>query len=224
MMQQFLVEVKSVYNVTHNVVKIVTEKPLYYNFWPGQATDISINKPGWSSKRNPFTFTSIPANDYLEFTIKVYPERKGVTNELLKLKKTDQLIIHDVYGAINYTGEGVFIAGGAGITPFMPIIRHLHTINEIGTNKLLFANKRKEDIIYEEELKSYFGKNFLNILSDEKLHGYDYGHIDAAYIKASSNGQNQFFYLCGPPSMLASIQVALEHLQVDPHSIIKEAF
>ncbi len=223
-MQQFVVEVKSVYNVTHNVIKIVTEKPMYYNFWPGQATDISINKRGWSTKRNPFSFTSIPANDYLEFTIKLYPERNGVTREMMKLKKADQLIIHDVYGEINYTGEGVFIAGGAGITPFMPIIRHLNTINELGANKLIFANKTKDDIIYEDELKSYFGKNFLNILSGEKLEGYDYGHIDAHYIEANSNGLERFFYLCGPPAMVAAIEIQLGHLQVDPCSIVKEAF
>ena len=223
-MQQFIVEVKSVHKVTHNVIKIVTDKPPYYNFWSGQATDVSINKPGWSSKRNPFTFTSIPADDYLEFTIKLYPKHDGVTNELRHLKKDDRLIIRDVYGAINYTGEGVFIAGGAGITPFMSIIRHLHTINELGANKLIFANKTKDDIIYEEELKSYFGKNFLNILSDEKLDGYDYGHIDATYIKAKSNGLDQFFYLCGPPPMVADVEMQLKALEVDPNSIVKEEF
>jgi len=223
-MHQFVVEVKSVDKVTHNVIKIVTEKPLYYNFWPGQATDISINKPGWSAKRKSFTFTSVPANDYLEFTIKVYPERKGVTNELLNLMKADQLIVHDVYGVINYAGEGIFIAGGAGITPFMAIIRQLHTINAIGSNKLIFANKTKEDIIYEDELKAYFGKNFLNILSDEKLDGYDYGHIDAAYIKANKDEINQFFYLCGPPPMVLAIEKHLYELQVEPNSIIKEEY
>jgi ferredoxin-NADP reductase len=223
-MQQFVVNVRSVYNVTHDVIKIVTEKPQYYNYWPGQATDISINKPGWSTKRNPFTFTSIPANDYLEFTIKIYPEHKGVTNELLNLKKGDQLIVHDVYGAINYTGDGVFIAGGAGITPFMPIFRHLHTINELGNNKLIFANKTKADIIYEEELQNYFGEKFVNILSDEKLDGYDYGHIDAAYIQANGGGVNQFFYVCGPPSMIAAIEMQLNKLHVDTNSIVLESF
>jgi len=221
-MQQFVVDVKSVYNVTHNVLKIITEKPLYYSYWPGQATHISINKRGWSSKRNPFTFTSIPVDDYLEFTIKIYPEHNGVTNELLRLKKDDQLILHDVYGAINYVGEGIFIAGGAGITPFMPIIRHLYSINQIGDNKLIFANKTENDIIYEAELRSYFGKNFLNILSEKKLDGYDHGHIDAAYIKANISGPNQFFYVCGPPAMVADIGAQLQYLQVDANSIIKE--
>lgn len=223
-MHPFIVGIKSVDNVTHNVLKIVTEKPLYYHFWPGQATDVSINKPGWKYKKNPFTFTSIPANDYLEFTVKIYPNHHGVTNELLQLKKHDELIIHDVYGTINFTGEGVFIAGGAGITPFLPIIRYLHVINEIGNNKLIFANKKKKDIIYENELRSYFGKNFFNILSEEKFDGYDHGHIDENYIKANSGGLEQFFYLCGPPAMQTAIEAQLHNLKVDPTSIVKEVF
>ena len=66
--------------------QIVTEKPEEYNFTPGQATEVSINKPDWNEKKNPFTFTCLPENDFLEFSIKTYPAHKGVTNELLKLK------------------------------------------------------------------------------------------------------------------------------------------
>jgi predicted ferric reductase len=40
-----------------------------------------------------------------------------------KLKHGDELIIRDVWGAIEYKGEGVFIAGGAGVTPFIAILR-----------------------------------------------------------------------------------------------------
>jgi ferredoxin-NADP reductase len=52
---------------------------------------------------------------YLEFIIKIYDSNDGVTRELGKLKQGDELLIHDVWGAIEYKGEGVFIAGGAGI-------------------------------------------------------------------------------------------------------------
>jgi ferredoxin-NADP reductase len=124
-MKQYTVEVTSVGNVTHNVLKITTKKPEQYAFTSGQATEVSINKSGWKSKKRPFTFTCLPVDDYLEFTIKTYPTHKGVTDQLLKLKKGDTLILHDVFGAIRYKGEGVFIAGGAGITPFISIFRYL---------------------------------------------------------------------------------------------------
>lgn len=116
--------------ITHDVVKIVTEKPVGYRFNPGQATEIAINKTGWKEEKRPFTFTSLPGDDYLEFTIKTYPAHKGVTNELLKLKKNHELILHDVFGAISYKDEGIFIAGGAGVTPFISIFRHLKKNNK----------------------------------------------------------------------------------------------
>ena len=99
-MEQHIVKIKSISHVTHDVLKIVTEKPQKFNFAPGQATEVSINISEWKNEKRPFTFTSLPENDYLEFTIKTYPLKKGVTNELLQLKMNDELIIHDVFGAI----------------------------------------------------------------------------------------------------------------------------
>jgi len=155
--------------------QIVTKKPEEYNFTPGQATEVSINKPNWKEKKNPFTFTCLPEDDFLEFSIKIYPEHKGVTNELLKLKKDDELILHEAFGAISYKGEGVFIAGGSGVTPFIAIFRNLHKKNGISNNKLIFANKMKADILLEHEFTDLLGKNFINILSDEKAEGYANG-------------------------------------------------
>src|SRR6185503_12929638 len=139
---------------------------------PGQATEVAINKNGWREEKRPFTFTSLPMHSYLEFTIKTYRERKGVTKELLNLKKNDELILHEVFGAISYKGEGVFIAGGAGVTPFISIFRHLQANGNIGSNVLVFANKTKKDIILEQEFKNLLGDAFINILSDEKIEGY----------------------------------------------------
>lgn len=223
-MQQHIVKIETIDKVTHDVLKIVTEKPKKYAFTPGQATEISINKNGWKNKKNPFTFTCLPEDNYLEFTIKTYPSHKGVTNQLLHLKINDELILHEVFGAINYKGEGVFIAGGAGVTPFISIFRNLESENKIGNNKLIFANKTKDDIILEDELKKLLGTNFINILSDEKVDGYANGQITKDFIKANCGGTNKLFYLCGPPPMMEAIEKQLADLNVDNKSIVKEAF
>jgi ferredoxin-NADP reductase len=167
MMKQHNIRIKSIQHITPDVIQIVTEKPVNYTFIPGQATELSINKIGWQNDKRPFTFTSLPDNDYLQFTIKTYPTHKGITNEMLKLEVGDELILDEVFGAISYKGEGVFIAGGAGITPFISIFRHLHLINKIGNNKLIFANKTKDDIILADEFESLLGANFINILSED---------------------------------------------------------
>ncbi|HET9430921.1 MAG TPA: FAD-binding oxidoreductase, partial [Chitinophagaceae bacterium] len=124
-MESHIVQIRSIGSVTHDVLKVKIDKPDNYKFTPGQATEVAINKEGWREQKRPFTFTSLPDEEFLEFTIKTYPSHKGVTNELLSLKPGDELILHDVWGAISYKGEGIFIAGGAGITPFLSIFRFL---------------------------------------------------------------------------------------------------
>jgi len=221
-MKQHLTKIKSIQHITHDVLQIVTAKPPQYNFTPGQATEVAINKEGWKDKKRPFTFTCLPVDDFLQFTIKTYPLHKGVTNEFLQLKKDDELILHDVFGAISYKGEGLFIAGGAGVTPFISIFRDLQSKNEIGDNKLIFANKTKDDIILAQEFKSLLGDNFINILSDEKTDEYAYGQITESFLNANIVCIDRQFYVCGPPPMMEAVQKQLSNLGIDKNSITVE--
>lgn len=223
-MNQHFVKIKSIQNITHDVLQIVTEKPQQYKFTPGQATEVAINKKDWLNEKRPFTFTNLPNNDYLEFTIKTYPSHDGVTNELLKLKRDDELILHEVFGSIGYKAEGVFIAGGAGITPFISIFRYLESKKETGDNKLIFANKTKEDIILAQEFENILGNNFINILSNEKVNGYAHGQITEDFLKPHIKSSIKNIYVCGPPPMMEAIEKQLKNLNVDEEHIIKEEF
>jgi ferredoxin-NADP reductase len=165
---------------------------------PGQATEVAINKPDWTQEKRPFTFTNLPDEDHLEFTIKTYSERKGITHELFKLSEGDELILHEVWGSILYKGKGVFLAGGAGITPFISIIRHLENNKEIAEHLLIFANKTHEDIIMEDEFNSLLNGSFVNILSDEKAEGYFHGMITQDFLQEHIDNFDRKFYVCGP--------------------------
>ncbi|MGO3184251.1 MAG: flavodoxin reductase [Aequorivita sp.] len=218
------VKIKSIKHVTHDVLQIVTEKPFGADFTPGQATEIFIDKEGWQNEGRPFTFTCLPKDDHLEFTIKTYPERKGVTNELLSLKAGDNLIVNDIFGAIEYKGDGTFIAGGAGVTPFISIFRDLKEKRKLGINKLIFANKTQGDIILKEEFTEMLGDNFINILSNEKTDNYAYGRISEDFLKENNGPSGSYFYLCGPPPMMDAIEKQLADLKVPADKIVKEAF
>src|SRR5690349_14934695 len=151
------VKIISAEYVTHNVKQFRVERPADYAFVPGQATEVSVNLPGWTDRKSPFTFTALSDKPYLEFTVKIYPERHGVTDQLSNLRPGDELLIRDVWGAIEYKGPGYFIAGGAGITPFLAILRMLKATNQVADNELFFSNRRDEDIILGSELKSIMG-------------------------------------------------------------------
>lgn len=217
------VKIISIGHITHDVLQIFTERPEGLEFRPGQAVDVSINREGWQNEKRPFTFTSLPDDNFLQFTIKTYPSRRGVTNELLQLRKNDELILGDVFGAIEYRGEGYFIAGGAGITPFISIFRYLRSKNAIGGNKIIYANKTRDDIILKYEFHFYLQNNFINILSDEKADGYEHGFISGDFLKEHIDDFKKNFYLCGPPPMMDAVEKILADLQVDESLIIKEA-
>ncbi|HRO46986.1 flavodoxin reductase [Agriterribacter sp.] len=218
------VKIIAIEHLTHDVLKIVAEKPASINYQPGQAVDISISKQNWEQELRAFTFTSLPDDEYIEFTIKTYSSRNGVTAQLLSLNKGDEMLIHDVFGDITYKGEGIFIAGGAGVTPFIAILKQLKKEDKVGNNKLIFANKTKADIILEDQFRQLLGNNFINILSDEKIANYEHGFISADLIKKHTNEHSQYFYLCGPEPMMQVVEKHLSSLGIADSFIVKEAF
>ncbi len=217
-----IIKILETENVTHDVRRYKCEKPAGYHFVPGQATEVSINKPAWKDEKRPFTFTCLPDVPYLEFTIKSYTDHAGVTNELYKLQKNDELIIGDSWGAIEYKGPGYFLAGGAGITPFIAILRKLAQDNKIQGNKLFFYNKTTNDIILKDELTNILGESAIYIVTAEKTDQYYSGYIDEEYLKKNITDLNKHFYVCGPPAMVESISTILNKLGAKADSVVFE--
>ena len=222
MHEEHIVRITKVEAVTHDVKRFQFEKPSGYQFHAGQATEVAINKEGWKDERRPFTFTSLNQDPYLEFTIKIYKDHDGVTNQLDKLRVGDQLIIHDVWGAIEYKGPGYFIAGGAGITPFIAILRQLTNDKMIGDNILFFSNKTEKDIILHDELSSVMGNNAIYIITDEKTSKYLNGFINEEFLKKNINDFSRRFYVCGPPKMVEALNETLVKLGASPESVVFE--
>lgn len=222
--EQHIVQILSAEYIAHNVRRFKLSKPDGYTFKPGQATEISINKDGWMNERRPFTFTGLEEWDHLEFTIKIYSDHDGVTNQLGEIRPGEELIVHDVFGTITYKGEGVFIAGGAGLTPFIAILRRLQKDEKLGKNVLLFSNRKEEDIILKNELQVMLGNKFFNTLTQENDPLYDHGKIDAGYIKSKVKDFDQYFYVCGPDPMVASLKDILLGLHVKAEKIVIEEF
>jgi ferredoxin-NADP reductase len=221
-MKKHIVRILESFFITHDVKSFIVERPENYEFKPGQATEVAINKDGWRDEKRPFTFTNLPGDDFLQFIIKSYPDHREVTNEMQFLKNDDELIIHDVFGTILFQGRGTFIAGGAGITPFISIFRNLQKEEKLLGNRLIFANKTKRDIILKKELEGLFGKEFINILSEEKVKGYYQGMITKEFLKKNITGHTGKFYVCGPPPMNEAVIGQLAELGIPETSIIKE--
>lgn len=219
---EHVIRIQSIIPLTHDVRSYRCEKPADYHFTPGQATEVSINKEEWKEEKRPFTFTSLNEDPYLEFTIKSYHDHEGVTNQLGKLQVGDELIVRDIWGAIEYKGPGYFIAGGAGITPFIAILRELFKNGEMKGNHLFFSNKTDSDIILEEEFKKMLGENAIHVITDEEKTQHNKGFINEQFLKENVKEFNKKFYVCGPPKMVEAMKEQLNHLGASTESIVFE--
>jgi ferredoxin-NADP reductase len=217
-----IVKITSITPITHNVRQYNIEKPKGFRFEPGQATDVSINEPQWKDELRPFTFTCLNSDPYLQFTIKSYNDHDGVTNRLGKLEVGDELIIRDVWGAITYKGPGYFIAGGAGITPFIAILRQLHKDGKLAGNTLFFSNKTDKDIILKDELEGMLVDNVHFNITGHADSKYDQRKIDADFLKAEITDFSKHFYVCGPDKMVAEISKTLEKLGAKADEVVFE--
>ncbi|MEH6764270.1 MAG: FAD-binding oxidoreductase [Aequorivita antarctica] len=206
--------------ITHNVKRFVLEKPSGFEYTPGQSAQISIDQKGWEDQIRPFTFTSLQHWDHLEFIIKIYEDHKGVTSQLGKINAGAELLLHEVYGTIQYKGPGIFIAGGTGITPFIAIFRALFESGNLRNLALLYSNKTKEDIILHDELTKMLGPAYRNVFTQEGVIGFRERRIDRKFLIETIGDFNSRFYVCGPQKFTEEICDALISLGADPEYLI----
>nr|WP_294936419.1 FAD-binding oxidoreductase [uncultured Flavobacterium sp.] len=221
-MKEHVVKVLQSRFITHDVKSFVVEKPDGYNFVPGQGTEVSINDPKWKGELRPFTFTSLADSRYLEFMIKIYKNHHGLTNELGRVNAGDELIIHDVFGTINYKGPGVFIAAGSGITPFISIFRQLYKENKLRGNRLIYVNKTSEDVIMGDELRKMLKTDFINLYTREQVVGFAGRRIDRKFLIQNIRDFSQNFYVCGPSDFVKLITDLLLEMGATANAIVIE--
>jgi len=220
-MEKHIVKVLKTEFIIHNVKRFEVGKPAGYTFIPGQATDVSINKPGLEDELRPFTFTGTNDQDHLEFTIKIYPSHDGVTAKLLDVKEGDELIIHDVWGAIHYKGPGLFLAGGAGVTPFVAIFREQMRHGDLSGSTLFFANRKENDIFLQDEFRQLLGENYIDVLS-EAIPPREPSFIEMKMLKEEVLKGTNLFYICGPDKFIEIMVENLMSLGVRKSQIVIE--
>jgi len=203
--------------ISQNIFEIKTTKPKNFNYHSGQAVFIE-----YKNLKKPFTMTSIPKEKFLNFTIKIYDNHNGFTKNLRDLNINDKLIISNPFGSINYKGEGIFIAGGTGVTPFLSIFKDIDEKNSVSNNtkdntennihklksKLIYSSKYENEIIKREYLIERFQENYEEIITSKEK-------------RIKKNLNNNYYYVCGPNLFTQTIIKTLKELGIDDNRIIK---
>ncbi len=209
--------------VTHDTYHLVFEKPEGFDFEPGQAVDLALDRDDWREEKRPFTFTSLPEEDDLEFVIKSYPDHDGMTKEIPGLSPGNTVLIGEPWGAIADKGPGWFIAGGAGVTPFIAILKK--RLKEHGTlegSTLIFSNRAERDIILREAFEGMPGLTCVFIVTEEAESPLFASRIGPAMLAEHVTPGKGHCYICGPDAMVNDIAAALMEIGVPEGDIVTE--
>lgn len=214
---------KKIEPVTHDTHHLVFDRPEGFDYSPGQGVELHLLKDGWENKGRPFTPITLPHEPDLEFIIKSYPDHKGVTEQIGRMKPGDEVEMKGPFGAISDQGPGVFIAGGAGVTPMIAVLRkRLHDHGTLSGSTLVFANKTEADIIWRDRFEAMEGLATAFVV-DEPGASVPRQRLDRDYLRRFVKADSRC-YLCGPPPMMRAVSEALHDLGVADAQIVKEEF
>jgi ferredoxin-NADP reductase len=208
--------------VTHDTHHLIFDRPDGFEFEAGQAIEMKLQKDGWRDEGRPFTPVSLPGEAALEFVIKSYPDHDGVTEQIGKMQPGDEVTIEGPFGDIRDKGPGVFIAGGAGITPIIALLRkRLNDSGDLSGSTLVFSNRTEADIIWRDKLSAMPGLTVAYVVTEEPGETVPKRTLDRDYLRQFIEPGTRC-YLCGPPPMMDAVQSELAALGVKPGDLIAD--
>ncbi|MBD3210844.1 hypothetical protein GF318_05675 [Candidatus Micrarchaeota archaeon] len=189
-----------------------------------------LDEQGNTVVKRPYSIASSPDMPYLEFCIKLVGGE--LTGRLEKLEQGGVVGIgrpggHMTYGEEERSG---FIAGGTGISPIISMLRHIAAQGKKGDFIFFYSARRKENILYHEELKRLQQKNpsirvLVTLTREERQWGGLTGRLCKVIIEKYAENAGQYrWYLCGPTGMIKAMKNCLVELGTGPSSIRMEGW
>lgn len=206
-------------------------------FRAGQYVSIILEINGVTISR-PYSISSSPydASRKGEIAVTVKIVKNGfVSNWMHKnLKVGSKLIISQPEGEFYYDNirdpkNIVAISGGSGITPFLSMARAIIEGSEDFNLIILNGNRKRKNILFHDEFidleKKSKGKiKVINVLSEEKIKGYEHGFINLSIIKKYIPTNEDFsIWMCGPKQMYKFVMKEIIPLRLKRKNIRVEA-
>jgi predicted ferric reductase len=202
-------------------------------FSPGQFAWLILRASPFRAKEHPFSFSgSAAAAGALQFTIK---ELGDFTRTIGDVKPGELAYVDGPHGVFtpdwHTTALGfVFVAGGIGIAPIMSMLRTLADRGDQRPLRLIYGNRRWEDVVFREELNALRRRLNLvvvHVIQEPPVNWTGVqGILDEPVMRSalSEKALSSVFFLCGPKPMSESVQHSLRQMGVPLHRIHCELF
>jgi ferredoxin-NADP reductase/nitrite reductase/ring-hydroxylating ferredoxin subunit len=193
-----------------------------------------------------FTISSSPTENFIMLSTRIRdsPYKKKLSTlsngTIVKVRGPEgQFVLHQDYSKL-----AVFLSGGIGVTPFRSMLKYV-TDNQLPLKIIMFdSNRDRNNILFKKEFDEWSNINknlkIIYTISEQKTDRSssslstvndwkgEYGRIDKAMILKYVDDKtlkNSIIYICGPPSMLKSMQSLIqEELEIPKEQIITEEF
>lgn len=222
-------------NIANNVIQFAFEKPMDFNFVPGQYGGFTLINPAEvdpSGITRRFSILSTPTDNELNIAIRM---QSSVYKRTLNNLKTGEeikfagpsgnFVLHQ-----NEDIPAVLIAGGIGITPFYSMIKHTLQQNINRKIYLFYGNRTPEDAAFLDELESLSltHSNFIFIPVMEQTNSPwqgEIGYITYTLLKKYlPNINDVIYYICGSPAMVTALQETIMEMGIDANAVKVEDF
>jgi predicted ferric reductase len=214
----------------------VTVKPEGHRglaFSPGQFAWLTIGLSPFRAKEHPFSISSSAVNaGMLEFTIK---ELGDYTRTIGNVKVGTLAYVdgpHGVFTTDHYRDAPgfVFIAGGIGIAPIMSMLRTLADRGDRRPVRLIYGNRKWEDVVFREELQilsSQLDLTLIHVLQEPPANWSGLrGVLSEGVVRTALEGValEAEYFTCGPKPMSDAVQRTLRRAGVPLNRVHCELF
>jgi predicted ferric reductase len=202
-------------------------------FSPGQFAWLVLRASPFRAKEHPFSFSgSAAGSNTLQFTIK---ELGDFTRTIGSVKVGEIAYVDGPHGVFttdrHATAPGfVFIAGGVGIAPIMSMLRTLADRGDRRPLRLIYGNRRWDDVVFREELDALILRLDLVVAHVLQEPPADWrgaqGVLTESVLQSliPDEARASVFFLCGPKPMSDSVQRSLRRMAVPLHRVHCELF
>lgn len=94
--------------LNHNVTAWTAARPEGYAFAAGEACRLAVDADNWRDEDRPFTMSSLPDGESLEWVIKHHPDHHGMTERLAACDVGDHLLMGEPGGSFHDRGPPGF--------------------------------------------------------------------------------------------------------------------